>query len=154
MGGCQEPGGVQTMTADRAAESGALDHQPSLNGAASRGPAPHVVADELVPHVVVVGGGLAGLAAGLAAADAGLKVTLLERRNRLGGATWSFERNGINYDNGQHVFMRCFTSYRAFLSRIGSSHKVHLQPRLEVPVLSSNGKLGSIKRSSLPAHCI
>jgi len=151
MGGCQEPGGVQTMTADRSAESGAFDHQPSLNGAASRGSAPHVVADELVPHVVVVGGGLAGLAAGLAAADAGLKVTLLERRNRLGGATWSFERNGINYDNGQHVFMRCFTSYRAFLSRIGSSHKVHLQPRLDVPVLSSNGKLGSIKRSSLPA---
>lgn len=60
---------------------------------------------------------------------------MLERRHRLGGATWSFERNGIWYDNGQHVFMRCFESYRWFLERIGSAHKVFLQSRLDVPVL-------------------
>ena len=64
-----------------------------------------------------------------------MRVTLLERRHRLGGATWSFERNGIWYDNGQHVFMRCFESYRWFLERIGSAHKVFLQSRLDVPVL-------------------
>ena len=87
------------------------------------------------PHIIVVGGGLAGLAAALCAADAGMSVTLLERRHRLGGATWSFERNGIWYDNGQHVFMRCFESYLWFLERIGSAHKVFLQSRLDVPVL-------------------
>ena len=64
-----------------------------------------------------------------------MRVTLLERRHRLGGATWSFERNGIWYDNGQHVFMRCFESYLWFLERIGSAHKVFLQSRLDVPVL-------------------
>ena len=106
---------------------------------------------EHAPHVVVVGGGLAGLAAALAACDGGLRVTLLEKRHRLGGATWSFERHGISYDNGQHVFMRCFTSYRDFLARIGSADKVHLQPRLEVPVLSSSGQLGAIKRNRGPA---
>ena len=83
----------------------------------------------------MVGGGLAGLSAALCAADTGMRVTLLERRHRLGGATWSFERNGIWYDNGQHVFMRCFESYRWFLERIGSAHKVFLQSRLDVPVL-------------------
>ena len=103
------------------------------------------------PHVVVVGGGLAGLAAAVAICDGGLRVTLLEKRHRLGGATWSFERHGISYDNGQHVFMRCFASYREFLARIGSADKVQLQPRLEVPVLSSSGQLGSIKRSRAPA---
>ena len=36
-------------------------------------------------RVVVVGGGLAGLAAALEAADRGASVTLLERRPRLGG---------------------------------------------------------------------
>ena len=87
------------------------------------------------PHIIVVGGGLAGLSAALCAADAGMRVTLLERRHRLGGATWSFERNGIWYDNGQHVFMRCFESYLWFLERIGSAHKVFLQSRLDVPVL-------------------
>ena len=86
-------------------------------------------------HIIVVGGGLAGLSAALCAADAGMRVTLLERRHRLGGATWSFERNGIWYDNGQHVFMRCFESYLWFLERIGSAHKVFLQSRLDVPVL-------------------
>lgn len=119
--------------------------------------------DPAPPHVVVVGGGLAGLTAALVAADAGMKVTLLERRHRLGGATWSFERNGVSYDNGQHVFMRCFTSYRSFLERIGSADKVHLQPRLSVPVLApgdkadgkadgkTDTKLSTIGRTGLPA---
>ena len=92
-------------------------------------------ASDARPHIIVVGGGLAGLSAAFCAADAGMKVTLLERRHRLGGATWSFERNGIWYDNGQHVFMRCFESYLWFLERIGSAHKVFLQSRLDVPVL-------------------
>ena len=103
----------------------------------------------------MVGGGLAGLAAALCAADAGMKVTLLERRHRLGGATWSFERNGIWYDNGQHVFLRCFESYLWFLERIGSAHKVFLQSRLDVPVLRVESPAsvikGSIRRTASPA---
>jgi phytoene dehydrogenase-like protein len=57
--------------------------------------------------VVVVGGGLAGIAAALDAADSGAAVTLIERRSHLGGLTWSFRHNGLWFDNGQHVFMRC-----------------------------------------------
>ncbi len=101
--------------------------------------------------MVVVGGGLAGLSAGLEAADRGAAVTLLERRPRLGGATWSFERHGIWFDNGQHVFMRCCTAYRAFLERIGSAGGVVMQSRLDVPVLAPGGPVGSIKRTVGPA---
>ena len=103
------------------------------------------------PRVVVVGGGLAGLAAGIEAADRGAAVTLLERRPRLGGATWSFERHGVSYDNGQHVFMRCCTEYMAFLERIGSSGGVFMQRRLDVPVLAPGGRTGSIRRTPGPA---
>ena len=103
------------------------------------------------PRVVVVGGGLAGLSAGLEAADRGAEVTLLERRPRLGGATWSFERNGVWFDNGQHVFMRCCTAYRAFLERIGSAGGVFMQSRLDVPVLAPGGPVGSIRRTPGPA---
>ena len=39
-------------------------------------------------------------------------MTLLERKARLGGATWSFRRHGLSFDNGQHVFLRCCTAYR------------------------------------------
>ena len=102
-------------------------------------------------RVVVVGGGLAGLSAGLEAADRGAAVTLLERRPRLGGATWSFERHGIWFDNGQHVFMRCCTAYRAFLKRIGSADGVFMQSRLDVPVLAPGGPVGSIRRTVGPA---
>ncbi len=101
--------------------------------------------------VVVVGGGLAGLAAGLEAADRGASVTLLERRPRLGGATWSFERKGIWYDNGQHVFLRCCTAYLAFLERIGSIGDVTIQKRLNIPVLRPGGRMGTIRRTLGPA---
>ena len=102
-------------------------------------------------RVVVVGGGLAGLAAGLEAADRGAAVTLLERRPRLGGATWSFRRRGLWFDNGQHVFLRCCTAYRTFLERIGSAEGVFLQPGLEIPVLTPDGRAGSIRRTPGPA---
>ena len=102
-------------------------------------------------RVVVVGGGLAGLAAGLEAVDRGAAVTLLERRPRLGGATWSFQRNGMWFDNGQHVFLRCCTAYLGFLRRIGSANRVFLQRRLKIPVLRPGGPSGSIRRTPGPA---
>ena len=50
--------------------------------------------------VLVAGGGLAGIAAALACADAGLEVVLAERRAVLGGATYSVERERRLIDNG------------------------------------------------------
>ena len=80
-------------------------------------------------RVAVIGGGLAGITAALDAADAGAEVTLARTAHaRLGGRTWSFEHNGLTFDNGQHVFMRCCTSYRAFVERIGGADMVTLQP--------------------------
>lgn len=102
------------------------------------------------PSVVVVGGGLAGMAAALDAADAGARVVLVERRGRLGGLTWSFERKGVSFDNGQHVWLRCCTAYRSFLDRIGAADQVHLQGRLDVPVVSPDGTRAHIRRTALP----
>ena len=102
-------------------------------------------------RATVVGGGLAGLAAALELADAGVEVTLHESRARLGGATFSFERNGLWLDNGQHVALRCCTEYLSFLGRIGSAHLLPLQRRLEVPVLREGRAPASISRTRLPA---
>ncbi|MDE0187770.1 MAG: FAD-dependent oxidoreductase, partial [bacterium] len=102
-------------------------------------------------RVLVVGGGLAGLAAAVEAVDRGANVTLLERRPRLGGATWSFQRRGIWFDNGQHVFLRCCTAYRTFLKRIGAADRVFLQRRLDIPVLRPGGPSGAIRRTAGPA---
>lgn len=103
------------------------------------------------PHVVVVGGGLAGLAAALRCAEGGAAVTLLESRPRLGGLTWSFDRGGLTFDNGQHVYLRCCTEYRSFLERIGSAGDAPLQPRLALPVLRPGGRTGWIRSARLPA---
>jgi len=45
--------------------------------------APHVA--RITPHVVVIGGGIAGLTAALSIGDAGIPVTLVEREPELGG---------------------------------------------------------------------
>jgi squalene-associated FAD-dependent desaturase len=87
-------------------------------------------------RVAVIGGGLAGIAAALDCADAGAEVTLLESRFRLGGAAYSFSRDGLRADNGQHVFLRCCTAYRSLLDRLGAADSVALQPRLAIPVLA------------------
>src|ERR1700730_1973588 len=112
----------------------------------------HVVRDDVpVVKASVVGGGLAGLAAALELADSGAEVTLYEARSRLGGATFSFERNGLWLDNGQHVALRCCTAYLGFLRRIGSDRLLPLQKRLHVPVLREGKRRASISRVSLPA---
>ncbi|WP_344056878.1 FAD-dependent oxidoreductase, partial [Sphaerisporangium rubeum] len=95
-----------------------------------------------VAPVAVVGGGLAGITAAVALADAGIPVTVYEARPRLGGATHSFTRGGLTVDNGQHVFLRCCTAYRGLLDRIGGARGVRLQDRFDVRVLTPQGRSG------------
>jgi squalene-associated FAD-dependent desaturase len=102
-------------------------------------------------RVIVVGGGLAGIAASLDCAHSGAAVTLLESRGRLGGAAYSFVREGICADNGQHVFLRCCTGYRELLDEIEASECVTLQSRLDIPVLAPGGVRARLGRSGLPA---
>src|SRR5437763_3833831 len=103
-------------------------------------------------QAVVVGGGLAGISAALRLADAGCRVTLLEAKPKLGGLTHSFRRGDLDVDNGQHVFMRCCTSYRALLDRLGVTALTTLQPRLDVAVIrASDGTRGRLRRDALPA---
>ncbi|MBI4220658.1 MAG: FAD-dependent oxidoreductase, partial [Chloroflexi bacterium] len=100
------------------------------------------------PRVIVVGGGLAGLAAAVAAADAGWAPLVLEKRPYLGGRAFSFvdREAGVEIDNGQHVFLGACTEYIAFLHRIGAWENVILQPRLDFPVIR-NGKISNLRWS-------
>ena len=102
-------------------------------------------------RVAIVGGGLAGITAALDLARAGADVTLLEVRPRLGGVAYSFEQDGLTVDNGQHVFLRCCVAYRELLARLGAEHDVHLQPRLDIPVLAPGGRAARLRRSGLHA---
>jgi len=101
-------------------------------------------------RAVVIGGGLAGITAAIALREAGIGVTLLEARPRLGGATSSFSRGELTVDTGQHVFLRCCTSYQELLGQLGATGSVTLQDRFDVTVLSP-GRRARLRRSALPA---
>ncbi|MEU5628687.1 hydroxysqualene dehydroxylase HpnE [Streptomyces tendae] len=124
------------------------------NGTREGGPLADVPALGPGGHAVVVGGGLAGVTSALALADAGVRVTLLEGRPRLGGLAFSFQRGDLTVDNGQHVYLRCCTAYRWFLDRIGAAALAPVQDRLDVPVVDlarpEGNRLGRLRRDALP----
>jgi squalene-associated FAD-dependent desaturase len=83
-------------------------------------------------RVVVIGAGLAGLAAASALAPQGFRVTLLESRPRLGGRASSFTdaATGQLVDACQHVSMGCCTQFAHFCRTIGIDHLLAAQHRL------------------------
>jgi hydroxysqualene dehydroxylase len=104
------------------------------------------------PSSVVVGGGLAGMAAAFALRDRGEPVILLERRPFLGGRAFSFEDpdTGAVIDNGQHVLVGACDRLRAFLDRIGSRDAFRRQRRLRLPILDGRGRRADLATAPLP----
>ena len=102
------------------------------------------------PTVAVIGGGLAGITAAIALAEAGAAVTLLEARPRLGGATCSFARDGLVVDTGQHIYLGCCTAYRGLLDQLGMTAHAPLQDRFDVTVLAPGPRRGRLRRAALP----
>jgi len=84
------------------------------------------------PHVVVVGGGLAGLAAAAALARDDMRITLLEARRRAGGRAASFEDPvaGGLVDACQHVAMGCCTNFLDLCRQTGISPALRLDRTL------------------------
>lgn len=82
---------------------------------------PHDADDAGRHHVVVVGGGIAGLAAATGLAERGVRVTLLESTPQLGGrvAAWPVEAGGgtTTMSRGFHAFFRQYYNLRALLRR-------------------------------------
>jgi squalene-associated FAD-dependent desaturase len=105
------------------------------------------------PQVIIIGGGLAGLATACELAEHGCKVVLAERRSSLGGRAYSFSdpRGQGEVDNGQHVFLKCCTDYIRFLQKLGVYDKTLLQKRLQVTVIDPHTGASTLRSSPLPA---
>ena len=114
--------------------------------------------DDAEPSALVIGGGLAGIAAAARLAESGWRVTLLEARNSLGGRVFSFvdPESGRELDNGQHVFVGACRNLIEFFERIGVSDRWHLQPRLNVDVYDRAGRGGKLYGlgGPAPAHLL
>ncbi|MFZ0792795.1 MAG: hydroxysqualene dehydroxylase HpnE, partial [Candidatus Korobacteraceae bacterium] len=102
-------------------------------------------------NVAIVGGGLAGLAAASALADAGYRVDLFERRPYLGGRASSYELPGTGevVDNCQHVLLGCCTNLIDFYRRLGVEQQIRWYD--EITFLLPGGKSSGLKPGALPA---
>jgi squalene-associated FAD-dependent desaturase len=103
------------------------------------------------PHVLIVGGGLAGLATASALVDRGLRITIVESRPRLGGRASSFNDpvTGELVDNCQHVSMACCTNLADFCRRVGIDSM--LRRERELIFLGPDGRVSRFRSGAGPA---
>lgn len=105
------------------------------------------------PDVLIIGGGVAGLAAAVDCSSHGLSVLLVEQKPRLGGRTHSFihQETGNEVDNGQHVMMGCYHSTLKFLKLIDRLDRVEIQKNLSITFRRSSQRPSTLAAVGLPA---
>ena len=86
-------------------------------------------------RVIVVGAGVAGMAAATALAAGGREVLLLESAAAAGGRARSFvdRQSGDAVDNGQHALMGCYDEFLGLLARIGTRGSL-FESELRIPL--------------------
>jgi len=102
--------------------------------------------------VAIIGGGLAGLAAGCALSDSGYKVTVFEKRPYVGGRASSYEHPGTGevLDNCQHLLLGCCTNLIEFYQRLGVADKVRWFD--EITFMEPGGRISRfVPKKFLPA---
>jgi zeta-carotene desaturase len=111
--------------------------------------------ERAVPDVLVIGAGLAGLAATVALSGAGARVRLLERKPYVGGRAYSYPHPALEeVIDSQHVLLGCCTNLVDLCERSGASR--HLRwydriPFLEPATESRATRESRIGAGSLPA---
>lgn len=78
-------------------------------------------------HVIIIGGGIAGLVAALECARIGVRVTVLEAADRLGGCIRAQKLAGVNVDTGAESFASRGGTVRTLIERLGLVDKL-VQP--------------------------
>jgi carotenoid phi-ring synthase / carotenoid chi-ring synthase len=100
-------------------------------------------------RAVVVGGGIAGVAAATVLSERGVEVTLIEREPALGGRAGGFAhalKSGelVQMERGFHAFFRQYYNLRALLRRLDPALSM-LAPLPDYPILGPSGMLQSFR---------
>lgn len=96
--------------------------------------------------VLIIGGGLSGLAAASYLSQNKFDVTLIESTHKLGGKTFSFLANQpkTEIDNGQHILLGCYSNTLNFLKLISAIDKVSIQRKFELHFLSQKLQISTL----------
>ena len=70
-------------------------------------------------HILIIGGGWAGLSAAVQAVQRGWKVTLWEATRQWGGRARALEHAGLVLDNGQHILIGAYTDTLSLMRTVG-----------------------------------
>lgn len=102
-------------------------------------------------RIIIVGGGLAGLASAVALTSRGLKCLVLESRPRLGGRASSFHdpTSDSDVDNCQHVSLGCCTNFRHFCQTTGLSDCFRIEKTLFF--IGPSGHVNKFNAGAMPA---
>lgn len=103
----------------------------------------------MLPRVTVIGGGLAGLAATAALADAGCAVDLYEAKPFFGGRATSYPIDGEVIDNCQHILLRCCVNLLDFYQRLGVQNQIEFHRKFYF--IEPGGQTSILERGLLPA---
>ena len=71
------------------------------------------------PHIAIIGGGVAGLAAAAELAQNTTKVTVFEASQYLGGRARGLDYKGVHLDNGQHILLGAYHETLRLLALAG-----------------------------------
>lgn len=103
-----------------------------------------------MPAVVILGGGLAGLAAAAALGGAGYEVDVLESRPFVGGRATSYDLpGGETIDNCQHILLRCCVNLLDFYNRLSVGGAVEFHR--EFFFIEPGGRVSTLRAGLLPA---
>lgn len=82
------------------------------------------------PGVIVIGAGMAGLAAGCRARQAGLDTVILEQAAEPGGLVYGWKRGGYVFDGCLHFLLGCneVSSYHGLYKALGLVDALELEP--------------------------
>ncbi|EHB53731.1 amine oxidase [Mycolicibacterium rhodesiae JS60] len=108
------------------------------------GGAPHARTLPRKPHVVVVGAGIAGLAAATGLTERGVSVELLERQDYLGGRVGGWtdqlaDGTSVANNRGFHAFFRQYYNLRALLRRADPELE-RLRAVEDYPLIDGHGR--------------
>lgn len=111
-------------------------------------PKPYLV-PSVIPSVIIIGGGVAGLSAAAALGSANYNVQLFETRAFLGGRATSYPFGDEIIDNCQHILLKCCVNLRDFYTRLGVADRVEFHRKFYF--IEPGGRTSTLEAGMLPA---